>query len=144
MTENTEDVLLARIPVNAATLFRRATLHHDVRTAHELYVRALEVVDVAAADADRFVLPAIASCQLQRTRESQMDFRRAPPAAQPVKLFLDAERERARREEVEQGALGIGGGEDDGRVDRLAGREGDSGDLPLLDADALHFSAGAQ
>jgi hypothetical protein len=44
VTEDTEEALLARIPPNAATLFRRAALHHDVRTAHELYVRALEAV----------------------------------------------------------------------------------------------------
>jgi hypothetical protein len=66
---------------------------------------AFEVVDVAAADADRFVEPAVASLQLQRTREGQMDLRRAAPAAQPVEFFFALERQGSRCQELAQSAL---------------------------------------
>src|SRR6202158_5986496 len=99
---------------------------------------ALELVDVAAADPD--VLEGLpgAGGELERAGERQVDLGGGAAGADAPVFLFDADRESARSDQLEEGALGVAGGDHRRGVELFA-----AGRAAVLDAQADGVGPGA-
>src|SRR6187402_3614060 len=97
---------------------------------------ALEVVDVAAADADRFEELAGTRGELERAVQRQVQPCRGAAHSDAAELLLDADGQRAGGDELEERAPGVASRDGRRGVDALAGTVA----LPTADRDAQRLA----
>ena len=81
--------------------------------------------------------------EVRQAVDGQVDLAGAAAELEPADLLLELGVEGAGLEEVEEGDLGVGRGEDVGRLDLLAVLEDDAGRLAVLDDDPRNRGLGA-